>query len=474
MFGGRGFDEQPTEESRPLDDLWLFNATSLWWTRVPVKRRQAVDAASTLRGVPRPRVGAASCGIDGLLFVVFGGLDFDSVALSDTWLFAIGRNTWYPLYQFLSNTQNPIAGSGHNQSSPAPIRPPPRHNAASWCLRDALVVFGGHGPANEILDDLWTFSLKSLEWTESNQYVSTLSPTGVGRHSLFPPGADFSGAWPGKDKLLYLYTHTDLGMQNSTPNHEMWTFSLETKSWIILASTIADYRENVSSHREPLKDRSQADVPSSRVHPVTWMDHSSGSLLLFGGQAITDDLKNRSAYSENLLADLWMFDTKLERWKRLDTTTVDSLPSARTGSIAWSHDSRTYIFGGLGVDARGRVGYLNDLLIQGMVDHSTMTDGRRYRNRTFATPALKTSVVEHKALSKTTAQLFVLETSTHERKIFPPLEVFCIVFLAVGGVSVLFCAAFCIKRIKDLPADSRHKKTYNVRYSPLNHEATFE
>jgi len=118
------------------------------------------------------------------------------------------------------------------------------------------------------------------------------------------------------------------------------------------------------------------NVPGARDNAVSWAD-SSGNLWLFGG------LGYDSAGMENDLNDLWKFSPSTKEWTWMSgTTAVNSgpgscvpgvygtegtaaaanVPGGRNAASSWIDASgNLWLFAGLGCDASGTAGALNDL-----------------------------------------------------------------------------------------------------------------
>ncbi|HTW78718.1 MAG TPA: chitobiase/beta-hexosaminidase C-terminal domain-containing protein [Terracidiphilus sp.] len=121
------------------------------------------------------------------------------------------------------------------------------------------------------------------------------------------------------------------------------------------------------------------NVPGMRSSAVTWTD-GKGNLWLFGGQG------SDSADATGYLNDLWEFNPATAEWTwmggsstipscssadgcgqsgtygTLGTASVKNSPGARESAATWT-DSKgnLWLFGGLGFDANGTLGFLNDL-----------------------------------------------------------------------------------------------------------------
>ena len=127
-----------------------------------------------------------------------------------------------------------------------------------------------------------------------------------------------------------------------------------------------------------LRTPAAANIPGARWNSSTWVDQE-GNLWLFGGGGYD------SAGSNGYLNDLWEFNPATAEWDWIsggsaNTCTsqegclmpgvfgVQGVPNAtntpggRSGAASWmDSNGRLWLFGGLGVDGTGTLGFLNDL-----------------------------------------------------------------------------------------------------------------
>jgi hypothetical protein len=112
------------------------------------------------------------------------------------------------------------------------------------------------------------------------------------------------------------------------------------------------------------------NLPGSRQASSTWVD-KNGNLWLFGG------LGYYSIAGPQFLSDLWEYtpSTGLWTWQGGPTAgnrsgtygtqgvpSASSIPGGRSGATQWTDaNGNFWLFGGLGYDAAGNAGYLNDL-----------------------------------------------------------------------------------------------------------------
>lgn len=430
MFGGTGYDDLPSEEPRLLNDLWLFNCTDQSWKMVEQETQvvnETLLPTKDRKKIPKRRRQAASCGVTGLIFVIFGGMDGEGNALSDTWLFDIVISKWLPLYAN-NNLQNVSLST----------RPPARYDMASWCLGDQLVIFGGHGQDAE-LDDMWSFSLRSLTWSRVEQF-SVAKDVSSEQETLFPPPVIGPATWTGFNNTLHLVPSDCLG--NSTTVHNVWEFSLETCNWKIMSMA--------SGLRPGCLDESTDSEGYLNVHQhsATWATPSN-DIFIFGGQNLqscgleVDYLEQTSnLFVLNWTSMCWSKITQRLHSEDLLTPqhfSSKSLPSARAKMTFWQHQQTLYVFGGVGYDGRGSVGFLNDLWIG----------------------------------NKRNVSMLLQTTSAKIKVTMSPPKVFMVVLSAVGGIALLFGSSFCLRRI-NCRRRKRRRKAYDVHYSPLNNEIEFE
>lgn len=106
-----------------------------------------------------------------------------------------------------------------------------------------------------------------------------------------------------------------------------------------------------------------ANAPGARIQHVSWID-ASNNFWLFGGAAGVAGHFN----------DLWKFDGSQWTWVSgssgfgasgvygaKGSPAAANTPGARVGSVAWSAGNALWLFGGIGYDASGNSGRLNDL-----------------------------------------------------------------------------------------------------------------
>jgi len=169
LFGGEGYDDN-TASTQPklLNDLWLFNTSRLEWNAMHNGGRQYTlstnkESTKLLKAeayqnrtnvAPKPRKKASSCGVPGIVFVIFGGIDSNGTSMSDTWIYLIQKSRWLLLSGNVSQLVEPQT---------------PWYTNTSWCHLDALYVVG-YG-AGDVME-MWKFSLRTLKWSNKSLYLT--------------------------------------------------------------------------------------------------------------------------------------------------------------------------------------------------------------------------------------------------------------------------------------------------------------
>jgi N-acetylneuraminic acid mutarotase len=148
-------------------------------------------------------------------------------------------------------------------------------------------------------------------------------------------------------------------------------------------SSVVGFNDGQSGVYGSLGTAGTANIPGGREQSVTWSD-GSGGVWLFGGYGYD------SAGTGGQLNDLWKFDPTLGangEWTwmsgsstnplptssefpngepgvygTLGTASPTNVPGGREQIVSWKDSSgNLWLFGGLGLDANGTYGYLNDL-----------------------------------------------------------------------------------------------------------------
>jgi hypothetical protein len=378
LFGGMGYDSTGTL-GFGLNDLWKFSPTTKEWTwvsgsnTVPGANGSQPGVYGTLgvasaSNVPGGRFGAVSwTDSNGNLWLFGGnGQDAPNGFLNDLWEFSPTTKMW--TWMSGSNAGSTSEGNGvyGTQGVAAPSNVPgAREAAASWTDNSGnLWLFGGSA-----LNDLWEFSPTTKMWTwvsgsSSVNGVPDCLPgvygtLGVAAAANVPAGRggtlENSASWTDSSGNLWLLG----GFACNGALNDLWEFSPTTKMWTWMSGSNAGGATGVYG---TLGVASASNVPGGRAGAVSWTD-SSGSLWLFGGGGQFNDL--------------WKFSPTTKEWTWVSgsntgnvsgiygtqgVAAASNVPGGREGSVSWiDSNGNLWLFGGIGYDSTGTVGYLNDL-----------------------------------------------------------------------------------------------------------------
>jgi len=326
LFGGEGYDGD-TSSVRPkfLNDLWMLNTSRLEWnvmhtgtiqseyltnngenTKIVTGDRHQNNTSSI---VPEPRKSAASCGVPGIVFVIFGGIDSNGSSLSNTWIYIIPKARWL----LLSDSAHP---------------PTVWSTKSRWCHLDGLYVIGS---SIDNATEMWRFSLRTLKWSNETVYLTDEQQQHTS-HSLLQPGSanSISVVWNGS---LYLYqwqiTHHD-------SNSNSLTFSVDLQ-WLQSLPSVGLMNNRHST-------------------PVLWTDLNS-----FGSASITcssSDIFHKTNNSDES-GELCIFHGSYEIKSSI------LWPEQRLRTSSWFYEGKLYIFGGQDVvsDDSDLKTFFNDLCV---------------------------------------------------------------------------------------------------------------
>ena len=241
-------------------------------------------------------------------------------------------------------------------------------------------------------NDLWEFNPTSQQWTwEAGSQITSsaaVNPNctpgvngtlGQAAPGITPSGRGGSSSWTDSAGNLWLFGGQGCGSFNINaanqdtwgPLNDLWKFNTTTNEWTWVAGgTNADQSGVYGTLGTP----SAGNTPGERESANAWTD-SSGKFWLFGGSGY-DSNGNYGSFN-----DLWMFDPSTTEWTWEGGGTIDTgsaglpgtygtlgvgaagnMPGARNGAGAWTDASgNLWLFGGVGEDASGTYGDLNDL-----------------------------------------------------------------------------------------------------------------
>ncbi|XP_038075871.1 uncharacterized protein LOC119743521 [Patiria miniata] len=326
MYGGR------EGSGMALNDLWLYDMPSQEWTNIQRGKEQSW---------PKPRYGAAVCGVTNSSVVVYGGAQSTENLLSDTWLYHLHNQSW----MLLSDSSQPGV----------------RANMVHWCTHDALWIYGVTSSDPNAPQTMWKFSFQSFDWTEVGGDTGNRGSPEEFRDL----GRWKTAAWVVKNSHFYilgrnppLASKSCQGKTSEVKNKcDLWRYSSLSNEW-----------EHISTDAKA--DSESAGVveqPSCLASAAFWPD-ASGNLWLLDSSNGTDSTCEETSQTRS---NLWMLDLRLMRWISFQTHNpqsedvlewsqdTHSQPPPRAYCASWSRNNTYYLFGGLA--RNGSVGALNDL-----------------------------------------------------------------------------------------------------------------
>ncbi|MFX0065550.1 MAG: Kelch repeat-containing protein [Candidatus Hermodarchaeota archaeon] len=252
-----------------LDDTWAYEFTTNTWTALnPATKPSPRSQSSMVYDPVHQKV------------ILFGGASTSGFK-DDTWIFDYLSNQWTQVFPN--------------------IKPPARHSHPLIydSTTQKLILFGGYGLDDVLLNDTWVYDYTNNTWTE---LTPTLSPIArYGHPMVYDPVIQKS--------ILFGGNTWTAGNQNDT-----WIYDYSSNTWTKLA---------FSTH------------PSARKWSSMVYDPTNHQTILFGG----------ASGAEGYLGDTWIYQSSINEWSQIPTSIA---PSGRTLS-ALAYDSvnqQVILFGG--------------------------------------------------------------------------------------------------------------------------------
>lgn len=386
LFGGTYYDANG--DLFLLNDLWRYTPSNGLWTWISGSQASSalygtpgiygVRGTTSPISMPGSRASAASWIDSAGDLWLFGGFGYDSVNLAylnDLWRYSPGSGEW-TWVAGPSSALIPTVIYG-TKGVPAPANlPPPRQDPVSWIDSSGnLWMFGGTGviPGANVntvgfLNDLWSFSPVTGEWTwvsgsNTANPAASYGTLGTAAASNVPDGRNAAASWiDGADNLWLFGGDALSGFHN-----DLWKFAPGTNQWTWVSGPntpngLGVYGTQGSS--------AAGNIPGSRSAAASWID-ASGNFWMFGG----DGLSNPQ--TSGLLNDLWMFSPAMGQWTwvsgsssgdvagvygTLGKAAPGNAPGGREGAAAWIDGAgNLWLFGGTGTDNPTAGAELNDL-----------------------------------------------------------------------------------------------------------------
>ena len=318
---------------------------------------------------------------DGNLWI-FGGFGATTDAattgrLNDLWKYDITANEW----TWVSGTDivNSLGNYGTlGVADPANV-PPARNRPLYWTDNDGnFWLFGGLGPINERLNDLWKYEVDTNQWTwmkgsngSGAATVAVYGSLGVEDAANVPGGRNGGFNWVDNDGNLWLFGGTGLTESDAVQAQldDVWKYTISTNNWTWMGGSKTNDPVTPAVYGD-FRVADAANTPGARVSSVSWTD-SNGDFWLFGG-GTGGGIQNRQN-------DLWKYSVDAGQWAWIDgdslggmagdiniadptSPTEDDNPGARNGSMSWlDANDNLWLFGGWGLPVLGTdPGFIND------------------------------------------------------------------------------------------------------------------
>jgi N-acetylneuraminic acid mutarotase len=235
-------------------------------------------------------------------------------------------------------------------------------------------------------DWTWINGTSTAGTNQTPQYGSfpaTAPTTPPNPYTNTPGGRDSAATWTDAAGNLWLFGGQgyELG-GGTTPDtqsgvlNDLWECQMtgDYCQWQLLEAPVSGkfpiaQSENVAGSYGTLGSAATTNFPGGRWGAATWTD-AAGNFWLFGGQGID------STGASGMLGDLWEYNPLTSEWTWMGlngsqfvsqrgayTGGAGTLtPGARWASVAWTDKAGNFwLFGGLGFDVLGKLGFLNDL-----------------------------------------------------------------------------------------------------------------
>lgn len=300
-------------------------------------------------------------------------------------------NQWIWMGGSYTQNQGGVYGT---LGTPAPGNVPgARTGASTWTDSSGnLWLFGGDSVDDdgEFSDDLLEFDPSTDEWTwvaGSHAFdPSTCGGSGCGQPGVYgtlgtpaagnnPGGRGGASSWTDSNGKLWLFGGFGLDSSGVATNdlNDLWEFDPSTDEWTWMGGSSTGGQPGVYG---TLGTPAAGDTPGARDSASSWTD-SSGNFWLFGGNGYD------GAGAYGYLNDLWEFNPSTKQWTwisgsntlplegvnglpgvygTLGSPAAGNVPGSRFTATSWTDSSdHLWLFGGMGFDANGTDGYLNDL-----------------------------------------------------------------------------------------------------------------
>ncbi len=401
MFGGEGNDPQFT--NGPYNDLWEYSPSTKEWTwmsgssTVPGNQMAVygTEGTASAGNVPGGRTESVSWMDGSGNFWLFGGAGFDANGsngtLNDLWEYSPSTKEW--TWMGGSSIEDQAGSHGTLGVAASTNIPGARSSAVSWTDPSGnFWLFGGDlyvpNSSSNLFNDLWKYSPSTREWTwmggsMNSNAVGVYGTEGTAATGNVPGARDYAVSWTDGSGNLWLFGGFGVvSMGGGADLNDLWEFNPSTNQWTWVSGSntvnVVTGKVCVSGVYGTEGTAGTANVPGGRNGANGWMD-ASGNLWLFGGLGC--DMNG----TQGSLNDLWEYSPASKSWTwqsgsnsvvatqsetggasgvygTMGTAAATNTPGGHSSSATWTDSSGTFwLFGGVGHDATGMRGELNDL-----------------------------------------------------------------------------------------------------------------
>ncbi|MFX0093854.1 MAG: Kelch repeat-containing protein [Candidatus Hodarchaeota archaeon] len=255
-----------------LDETWAYDYGSNSWTNLnPTTKPTLRTDAAMVYDSANQRI------------ILFGGYEVNK-DLQDTWIYDYSSNQWTEVF---------------------PVTTPPvrkSHSMIYDAVNQKVILFGGYGAADRLLNDTWAYDYTSNSWTE---LLPPSSPIARYGHTMIYDAVN--------QKVILFGGNT----WNAGYQHDTWAYDYTTNTWIELTPTIK---------------------PDVRYWHAMTYDSSNQKAILFGGYRLI----NSELIFYN---DTWTYDYTTNEWNQ--TAPTSQPPARNVHSLVYdSVNEKVILFGG--------------------------------------------------------------------------------------------------------------------------------
>jgi N-acetylneuraminic acid mutarotase len=369
-------------ESIEVNSIWECRLSDRAMARIKGSDKVSLPASYGTTGtfsatnLPQGKYDFTTWQIDDRLFV-FGGYIFNEAQYfegftNQLWEYNLTTNEW----RLLNGSINPDPKGVYGPQNTFNINYTPggRAGATGWVNGNRLYLFGGNGLAEKegeigSLSDLWAYDLATGRWgfmKGSNQIDQNGKYGTLGTEAALnmPGGRLNPQGWVYNGKLQLfggngLNEEGEAGLLN-----DLWEWNPTSLNWKWINGSKNTDDQSVFGTKGSY---SSGNKPGGRTSASTT---SSSTAFLFGGYG------NGPQGALGYLNQLWEYDPAANQWRwingneasdvpgfygSLGNENTNSIPGGRNEAGLLRSGDYLYVFGGEGIDAKGAIGYLNDV-----------------------------------------------------------------------------------------------------------------